>query len=244
MDTIIDFVYYYPPPNVYPNELSNISQDIYGMIIFDLVNGTETPIGNSLALGYSQTQIKMTPQAYTAWYNNNLSAITQSSMYNIFKFYYTTNPQATTSTDTYLSKNGFYWKPYNSNYQSLYNVLSSATNPTAEGYTTNQLYMLIKPQADTISYTPTTAGGFTVNQTPTQSAQTLADQNNLNTQVATSIITSPQQVYNDTPQGQIQKGVVNTASNIGKTISNPFFDLEVYGLVGLLILGIVFVATR
>jgi len=222
-DTIMQFVYYYPPSEMTPEDISAIGGDgYYGFILVNIDLGSIAGTNIVFMPNANQTaQFVITPEAYTTWYNNNLQ---QAQENTTLQTIYTAESEpvngyenANAEVTAYLEKQGFYWKPYVSNYASLYNVDSSAINPVNEGLSSDNLYMLIR----------------------SASASSQATGNN---GLATSSSLSQGASENQTSQEQqaIQNQQNNTqslASEAGSAINNAIKPLIPNIDLGLIILG-------
>ena len=235
MDTIMQFVYWYPPSEMTPEDISAINSDgAYGLILVNIDTGTLfgtnivfTPFANNTA------QIVLTPQAYATWYQNNYAKASENptltAIYNFVSQPVNGYPNDNAQVGAYLQKQGFYWKPYVSNYADYYNVDSSAINPVqAYGFTSNELYMLIRSEQATQQATGTNG---------------LATTSSLSSEALSSQETQQQQALQNQEQNtqsyaqQTATAVEQTASNTAKAIGNAVYPYVPNIETGLIILG-------
>ncbi|MEM0050096.1 MAG: hypothetical protein QXW39_06155 [Candidatus Bathyarchaeia archaeon] len=215
MDTIMQFVYWYPPSQMTASDISGIGGD--GYYGFFLVNIDLGSIGGTnivfMPNATKSAQIVLTPDAFTAWYQNNLASASANSTL-AFLYQSATEPvngyaDMNAETAAYLAQQGFYWEPYNPNYAQTYNVSSSAIDPVQQyGFTSNELYMLIRPATITTSATGT--NGLATSTSLTQGAL-----QNQTTQQQSSIT-------NQTQNTQSGAQIVGTAvsSAVGNTLGS------------------------
>ncbi|MEM3264930.1 MAG: hypothetical protein QXH07_03135 [Thermoplasmata archaeon] len=191
MDTIMQFVYWYPPPAMTPTDISAIGGDgYYGFFLVNLEQGVlGTNIVTDLGINLGKaSQIVITPDAFTAWYETNITEASKNSTLS-FLYQSATEPvngyaDMNAETAAYLSAQGFYWEPYDPNYAQNYNVSSSAIDPVKQyGFTSNELYMLIRPATITTSATGT--NGLATTSSLTQGA--LQNQTTQNAQAQTNV---------------------------------------------------------
>jgi len=240
MDTIMQFVYWYPPSEMTPEDISAINSDgAYGLILVNIDTGTLfgtnivfMPFANNTA------QIVLTPQAYATWYQNNYAKASENStltaIYNFVSQPINGYPNDNAQVEAYLQQQGFYWKPYVSNYADYYTVDSSAINPVqAYGFTSNELYMLIRSEQTTQQATGT---------------NNLATTSSLSNEASSSQETQQQQALQNQEQNtqsyaqQTAVAVEQTASNTAKAISPYIPNIELgLVIVGAFILLVVFV---
>ena len=235
MDTIMQFVYWYPPSEMTPEDISAINSDgAYGLILVNINTGTLfgtnivfMPFANNTA------QIVLTPQAYATWYQNNYAKASENStltaIYNFVSQPINNYPNDNAQVGAYLQQQGFYWKPYVSNYANYYNVDSSAINPVqAYGFTSNELYMLIRSEQATQQAT----GNNGLATTSSLSSEALSSQESQQQQALQN------QQQNTQSFAQIgANDISNALNNAGKNLANdikPFIpNIE----LGLVILG-------
>jgi len=231
MDTIMQFVYWYPPSEMTPEDISAINSDgAYGLILVNIDTGTLfgtnivfMPFANNTA------QIVLTPQAYATWYQNNYAKASENptltAIYNFVSQPINNYPNDNAQVGAYLQQQGFYWKPYVSNYANYYNVDSSAINPVqAYGFTSNELYMLIRSEQATQQATGNNG---------------LATTSSLSSEASSTQEAQQQQALQNQQQNtqsyaqQTATAVKQTASNTAKAISPYIPNIE----LGLVILG-------
>jgi len=234
-DEIMQFVYYYPPPQMTPEDISAIGGDgYYGLIAVNIDTGTL--FGTNIVFMPNATntaQIFLTPQAFTAWYNTNIAqaAKNQTLTFLAQSAEQPVNGYANMNAETaaYLGSKGFYWKSYNPNYTQYYNVASSAIDPVkAYGFTSNQLYMLIlteQPQETS------TQNSQTQNTQTTQNTE--SNQTQIYNQAAQSNENSQEQQAIQNQQQNTQSYAQQTANAVGNVISKNTTNIE----IGLAILG-------
>ena len=235
MDTIMQFVYWYPPSEMTPEDISAINSDgAYGLILVNIDTGTLfgtnivfMPFANNTA------QIVLTPQAYATWYQNNYAKASENptltAIYNFVSQPINNYPNDNAQVEAYLQQQGFYWKPYVSNYADYYNVDSSAINPVqAYGFTSNELYMLIRSEQATQQATGNNglATSNSFSQFATTSQQTQEQQALQNQQQNT-------QSYAQQTATAVEQTASNTAKAIGNAVSPYIPNIE----LGLIILG-------
>jgi hypothetical protein len=233
-DMIAQFVYYYPPSNMTAQDISGIGGDgYYGLIAVNIDLGS---IGGSqyvfMPNANSSGQIFLTPEAFTNWYNDNLTSASQNQT---IAFLATSAEQPVNGfanmnaeTGNYLQEQGFYWKPYDPNYMNSYQVAQNAIDPVKQyGFTSSELYMLIRTEASTNNATGT--NGLATTTSLTQGA--------LQNQASQQQSSITNQTQNTQSGAQIvATGVSNAASSIGSAASAPLNtlakDIEI-GLIGL-----------
>jgi hypothetical protein len=209
-----------------PNDISAIGSDgALGIISVNI--DLNTILGTSFTfvvpiIHPNQTaQIYLTPEAFVNWYNDNIAAassntelgqIAASLSEPINGF-----PNSNADTANFLSEQGFYFEPYNSNYANEYNVNSAAIDPVKDyGFTSKNLYMLIRGAA---------VNNNLVSNTALTNAQ-LQTQNNLTQNAITN------QIQNTQSFGQM------LVSSAGKTIENVDIDLALLVLGGFILAAV------
>ena len=234
----MQMVYYYPPSNMTAQDISGIGGD--GYYGFFLVNIDLASIFGSNQAFMPNTaksgQIVLTPEAFTNWYQDNLSSASQNSTL-AFLYQSASEPSngyadMNAETAAYLTEQGFYWLPYDSSYASKYNVASAVIDPVQSyGFTSSELYMLMRPAVVTSSATGT--NGLATTSSLTQGA--------LQNQATQQTTSQTNQIQNTQSYAQIAGTAVgNTVSGItgavGNAVSAPVNalakDVE-YGLIGL-----------
>jgi hypothetical protein len=221
MDTIFQFVYSYPPPIMTVHDISGIGSDgTLGIISVNIdlntILGSQFTFVVPIIHPNQTAQIYLTPEAFVNWYNNNIDAagsnselgqIAASLSEPINGF-----PNSNAETANFLAEQGFYWEPYNSNYANEYNVSSAAIDPVNNyGFTSNNLYMLIRSEA--------AENSFVSNNDITN--MQLQTQNNLTQNAITN------QIQNTKTFGQMLISSVEGAANtIGQGIQGIGSDIE------------------
>ncbi len=162
-EKLIEYVYYYPPSTLNPNNIVSISLDQYGMVNVTFNPGPWTFLTAApLYLFSGPISINMTPEAFTNWYTNNLAEIQNSSNYSMLsQFYqqlmspvgnYSNQEEATAAL---VLQNGFIWLPYSEwpvdKNSSILGDIANVFNANYEflGYNTNNLYALVNPNVST-----------------------------------------------------------------------------------------------
>ncbi|MEM3264661.1 MAG: hypothetical protein QXH07_01775 [Thermoplasmata archaeon] len=234
MDTVMAFVYWYPPAAMTPTDISAIGSDgYYGFFLVNLEQGVlGTNIVSDLGINLGKgSQIVLTPDAFTAWYETN---ITEASKNSTLAFLYqsATEPvngyaDMNAETAAFLTEQGFYWLPYDPNYPNEYNVSSAAIDPVKQyGFTSNELYMLIRPAVITTSATGT--NGLATSTSLTQGA--LQNQE-------TQTVTAQTNVAQNTTY-PAQQAVSNAVNALGNAASQPLAALGKDLEIGLIAAGI------
>ncbi|MGC8621855.1 MAG: hypothetical protein ACP5U0_08090 [Caldisphaera sp.] len=235
MDTLMQFVYFYPPSQMNPNNISAIGTNgTYGLLSINL--DTALMFDNIVYMPTSTNtaQIFITPEAFTNWYQNNISqTLNNSNLSFIYK--YLVNPvtlngvtysNVNDEVKAYLSNNGFYWVPYNPNYAVYYNVESAVIDPVKNySFTSNNLYMLIRSEiiASTSSVSNQIYNNIAIETEQSQNTEAITNQENATTSLS-QIITS-----------SVVQTITNSENTLGQTLngSNLTFDL-IIGLVAIL----------
>ncbi len=249
---LIEYVYYYPVPEMQPHNVTSLTTDYTGMVNVGMV---EQSALQQITFSGSNIGFNITPQAYVSWYNNNLSAINSSANASQFKTMYNalTSPLNGYSsqiayTDYYLQTEGYSFVPYSS--ASQYQTSSSPPiNPvTSYGLTTNNLYAMILTSGGQAVTGGTNIVTGQKAPTTTTITSTIASQiANTDTNTADNNqqinIQTPSQIAQQTTGGQAVTEIAttanNTASNIGKTLSqNELPILFVVGAVAVSIMAI------
>jgi len=227
----MQFVYWYPPSEMTPEDISAINTDgAYGLILVNIDTGTL--FGSNIVFmpnANNTAQIILTPQAFETWYQNNYAKTSENptltAIYNFVSQPINNYPNDNAQVGAYLQQEGFYWKPYVSNYAQYYNVDSSAINPVqAYGFTSNELYMLIRSEQATQNNNLPSTNSFSQFATSSQQSQEQEALQN--------------QEQNTQSFAQIgANDISNALNNVGKNLANdikPFIpNIE----LGLIILG-------
>jgi Sec-independent protein translocase protein TatA len=147
---LLEFVYYYPPSELAPGDITGITTDQYEMVnITFKISLTDVSVFSGLEwlLGWTGN-INLTPEAFTSWYQANEAAIMSSASSEILTQFYNlmikpvgNYPNQEAATAAYVLQNGWEWLPY-SEYVGLkgkiWNFVFSSLPPT-------NLYALVNP---------------------------------------------------------------------------------------------------
>jgi hypothetical protein len=255
MDTVTEYVYYYPPGDMLPTAVTGLNTDFEGMIVVNVAKGVISLFGatNSMAFGnlLNSEQFTITPQAYQSWYKNNLSAINSMSDHSTLDFVYNSlTPNLVQTDDQVLATQGFYWVSYSQANSGKYAIPYGISDPVKSfGLTSNNLYALVKSASvgNAVSVTSTVTGqtatpantystvttGATL--TPAQSQQIASSATGANTSVSQSLNLTSSQLALGTPAGQISNDistgfttVATDLNNIGKAISSDAQNLNTW----------------
>ena len=227
---IMQYVYYYPP-NINPNDILNISTDGYTGNIEITYNNTFTAGGTMT--GKNLVNIFTTPTGFVNWYINNRGAIinvggwlmtTLTDIYTAL-----TSPvvnagitysDAEQQQIAYYDKMNFTLIPYAIN--TGYTVSPTAINPvTTYGLTSNELYMLLLTNTQTIIQQQISGASTTQTSSTTAAEQQLNNEN-----VGTGI------------SNTISNAAKSAAADASKITSSPEFYL-VLGAIAFVAIAII-----
>jgi len=250
-DTIMQFVYWYPPYEMTESDISAIgSLGASGLVAVNIDTGILFNLfGNNIVNMASSTntaQIFLTPEAYTNWYKNNIETLAGNTT---LTFWATTLESSANgysdyeeANQAYIEKLGYYWRPYNSSYANTYNVASASIDPVKSyGFPSTELYMLIAPAGSTST---TTFNSLSLQTETDQNNQAVQNQTNNTTSLAQIISSDISSIITYLTQGNSSSTTTTTSttnttpppSNPPSIFSNIDFDIAL-GIVG--VLGVV-----
>lgn len=251
--TLIQYVYYYPPDimNTWRNITALNTDGTTGMIEVQMIKTIDIgsiDIGNN---GFYTFFI--TPEAFTSWYKNNYTSIINSNyssakmLTNIYNnltqpvIEYGINYANFNAWATYLlAKQGYYWLPYDSTYSGT--IGSAAIDPTKEGLTSANLYMLIYTPVASYTLpikTPNSSATTITNISPTVTEVTSAQQSD---QTATTT-QSTTEINNANVFNNLSKSISTALNNAATDISSPK-AIIMLGLAAAAIIGIAVIAVK